>query len=71
MANVIVPDFDQREVFSSPEAAEAAMLAATEALSDDGTISFGWVTEHRGARWFYVVARRRGTRELVGYLGPA
>lgn len=71
MANVIVSDFDQREVFGSAEKAEAAMLAAIETLSDGGTLTFGWRPEFKGSRFFLVTARRRGSRELVGYLGPA
>lgn len=67
MTLLIVEVFDWRTVFASGEEAEAAMLAADadDTLSAGGTISFGWVPARPGA---YVVARRRGTHELVGYL---
>ena len=63
----ITPDFDQRTVFANGELAEAAAEAVRQ--SDD-TLSVGWCPERKGLRWAYVVVRRRGTHELIGYVGP-
>lgn len=64
----VTPDFDAREVFSDPLRAESV---AAEIMAADDTVTCGEVAEARGGRrWFYVVVRRRGSRELVGYAAP-
>lgn len=76
MANTITPDFDKREVFATAEAAEIAVLAADadSVLNPDDSRTFGIVREAQpsgtGRGWFYVVVRRRGSHERVGYLAP-
>lgn len=71
--NVVVSDWAFREVFADEARAEAAMLAADAdpTVSEGGTLTFGCAREGKLGRWSYVTVRRRGTHELVGYLGPA
>ena len=71
MSRQLVQLYEAREVFATEARAQAAVEEAAAQLADPG-VTFHVVAEDPSRpRWWYGVARRKATRQIVGYVGVA